>query len=96
MAADHQRLDVIDVLLDSGVPVDAEDEVWGRQALRLAAGNGRPRSVRHLLDRGADPDHRDPRRGLTALDWCRRARVEGSPGHEEVEALLAPVTSTGP
>ena len=61
MAADHQRLDVIDVLLDSGVPVDAEDEVWGRQALRLAAGNGRPRSVRHLLDRGADPDHRDPR-----------------------------------
>ena len=96
MAADHQRLDVIDVLLDSGVPVDAEDEVWGRQALRLAAGNGRPRSVRHLLDRGADPNHRDPRHGLTALAWCRRARVEDSPGHEEVEALLAPVTATGP
>ena len=79
MAADHQRLDVIDVLLDSGVPVDAEDEVWGRQALRLAAGNGRPRSVRHLLDRGADPHHRDPRHGLTALAWCRRARVEEQP-----------------
>ena len=96
MAADHQRLDVIDVLLGTGVPVDAEDEVWGRQALRLAAGNGRPRSVRHLLERGADPDHRDPQHGLTALAWCRKARVEDSPGHREVEALLAPVTSSEP
>jgi hypothetical protein len=95
MAADHQRLSVLDALLEAGTPVDAEDEVWGRQALRLAAANGRAESVRHLLARGADPDHRDPRLGLTALDWCRRSRPtaqEGS-GHAEVEALLAPVTS---
>jgi ankyrin repeat protein len=95
MAADHQRLSVIDVLLDAGTPIDAEDEVWGRQALRLAASNGRARSVRHLLARGADPNHRDPEQGLTALEWCRRKRsgVADGSGHTEAEALLVPVTS---
>ena len=96
MAADHQRLNVIDVLLDADTPIDAEDEVWGRQALRLAASNGRARSVRHLLVRGADPHHRDPEQGLTALQWCRRKRsgVGDRSGHTEVEALLVPVTSS--
>lgn len=95
MAADHQRLNVIDVLLGAGPPVDAEDQVWGRQALRVAASNGRVRSVRHLLACGADLDHRDAKRGWTALAWCRQQRAgagEGS-GHAEVEALLVPVTS---
>ena len=55
MAADHQRLDVIDALLDAGTLVDAVDPIWGRQALRVATQNGRAASVQHLLDRGADP-----------------------------------------
>lgn len=95
MAADHQRLDVIDALLDAGTPVDAEDRVWDRQALRLAASNGRARSVDHLLSRGADPNHRDPKHAMTALDWCRRARSGAGDGsqHTEVEALLLPVTA---
>jgi len=94
MAADHQRLNVIDTIVDAGTPVDTEDAVWGRQALRLAASNGRVDSVRHLLARGADPDHRDPRRGWTALRWCRHTR-ENAPDdtrHAEVEAMLATVT----
>lgn len=45
-AADHQRLPVIDQLIDASTPVDAVDELFGRQALRLAAQNGRPQSVR--------------------------------------------------
>jgi ankyrin repeat protein len=53
MAADHQRLDVIDALLDAGTPVDAVDPIWGRQALRVATQNGRAASIKHLLDRGA-------------------------------------------
>lgn len=95
MAADHQRLNVIDALLEAGTPVDAEDEVWGRQALRVAASNGRIASVRHLLASGADPNHRDPEHGLTALQWCRRQRsgVADGSGHAEVEALLVPVTA---
>jgi uncharacterized protein len=87
-AADHQRLAAIDQLLDAGTPVDAVDEVWGRQALRTAAQHGRPASVRHLLERGADPSLRDEE-GLTALDWCRSERsYQNGPAHREVEAIL--------
>ncbi len=97
MAADHQRLSTIDALLSAGTPVDAEDAIWGRQALRVAAGNGRVDSVRHLLGHGADPNHRDPQHGLTALQWCRRSRsgFADDSGHGLVEALLIPVTAHG-
>ena len=66
-AADHQRLAVIDQLIDAHTPVDAVDELFGRQALRLAARNGRAHSVRRLLEHGADPGLRDEH-GHTALD----------------------------
>ncbi len=56
MAADHQRLEVIDQLIAAGTPVDAVDEKWGRQALRIAVHNGRAASVRRLLDHGANPN----------------------------------------
>jgi uncharacterized protein len=95
-AADHQRLPVIDRLIEADTPVDAFDEVWNRQALRIAAQNGRPASVRRLLDHGADPNLRDED-GLTALDWCSPARryLDG-PGHAEVEAILRPLTTSPP
>jgi ankyrin repeat protein len=80
-------------LIDAGTPVDAVDEVWGRQALRIAAQNGRPTSVRRLLEHGADANFRD-KEGRTALDWCRPERRQlQSPGHEEVEAILRPLTA---
>jgi ankyrin repeat protein len=95
-AADHQRLPVIDRLIEADTPVDAFDEVWNRQALRTAAQNGRPASVRRLLDHGADPNLRDDD-DLTALDWCSPARryLDG-PGHAEVEAILRPLTTSQP
>jgi ankyrin repeat protein len=82
MAADHQRLGVIDELLAVGTPVDAVDETWRRQALRVAAENGRAASVHHLLARGADPNARDGE-GRTALDLT---------GDDAVEEILRPVT----
>jgi uncharacterized protein len=92
MAADHQRLDVIDRLVEAETPVDAVDREFGRQALRLAAQNGRPASVRRLLEHGADPNLRDAE-GRTALDLCRPGhRYLDGPGHREVEAILAPLT----
>ena len=95
MAADHERLAVIDELLAAGTPIDASDETWGRQALRVAASNGRVRSVEHLLARGADPNVRDATRAWTALEWCRdaRRRVADTGCHDRVEALLAPLTT---
>jgi len=91
MAADHQRLDVIDALIAAGTPIDAEDDVYGRHPLRLAAANGRPASVRALLVHGADPTRRDAN-GLTPLDHCRGGRVYAPDpgGHDGVEAMLNP------
>jgi ankyrin repeat protein len=93
MAADHQRLRVIDQLIEAGTPVDAVDREFGRQPLRLAAQNGRPTAVRRLLAHGADPNLRDSR-GRTALDLCRpEHRYLDGPGHEEVAAILEPLTA---
>jgi ankyrin repeat protein len=94
MAADHQRLPVIDQLIEAGTPIDAEDEQYGRQALRVAACNGRPGSVRRLLQHGANPNHRDPAYQRTALEWCRpEHRYLDGPGHAEVERILTSVTA---
>jgi ankyrin repeat protein len=96
MAADHQRLEVIDRLVAAGTPVDAVDPVWGRHPLRLAAANGRPAGVRRLLAHGADPDLRDAEHRRTPLAWCRHQRqAGGGAGHDEVEAILAPLTRPG-
>lgn len=83
-AADHERLEAIDRLVAAGTPVNEPDAEWGRLPLHTAAAGGRTGSVRRLLEHGADPDRRDPVRGRTALEACA--------GHEEVAALLRPVT----
>jgi len=89
MAADHQRVGVIDRLVAAGTPVDGTDERFHRHPLRLAAANGRPASVAALLAHGAAPGLRDPH-GMAPLDHCRRGRANAvaTDGHDEVEALL--------
>jgi hypothetical protein len=88
-AADHQRLDVIDQLVQAGTPVNQADAEWGRLPLHTAAGNGRAASVRRLLAHGADPSLRDPEHHRTPLEECQAA---DTPGHREVEAILRPLT----
>ncbi|MGH3519297.1 MAG: hypothetical protein ACRDQ7_18140, partial [Haloechinothrix sp.] len=62
----------------------------------VAAQHGRPASVRHLLAHGADPNLRDSTHSRTTLDWCQpEHRYLSHPGHNEVDALLRPVTRTG-
>ena len=92
MAAEHERLDVIEQLIAAGTPVDATDEAFGGQPLRAAAAGGRPASVRRLLAHGADPNLRDGE-GRTPLDLCRRGRGDGSAGYDDVEAILTPLTA---
>src|SRR3984885_9959291 len=95
-AAGHQRLNVIDQLVEAGTPVNEADAEWERLPLHTAAGNGRPASVRRLLPHGADPNLRDPRHHRTALEECQpQNRYPGSPAHDEVEAILWPLTLNG-
>jgi uncharacterized protein len=91
-AAHHQRLDVVDTLVAGGTPLDEPDPVWGRHPLRLAAADGRPDAVRHLLALGADPRRRDAD-GRTPLDLCRdgMAARPDDPGYPATLALLEPV-----
>lgn len=90
MAADHERLEVINALVAAGTPVDDADPAFGGQPLRTAASNGRSASVRRLLAHGADPNLRDEQ-GRTPLDLCRAGTT---PGHRESQAILAPLTDT--
>jgi ankyrin repeat protein len=89
MAADHQRLTVIDQLIAAGTPVDATDPVWGRHPLRIAAENGRPASVQRLLDHGADPTLTDAHsRTPLQLSNAGELSYPTNPGHSQVQAIL--------
>ncbi|HEX6473181.1 MAG TPA: ankyrin repeat domain-containing protein [Streptosporangiaceae bacterium] len=92
-AADHERLTVIDRLVEAGTPVNEPDAEWQRLPLHVAAGSGRPASVRRLLTHGADPNLRDPEHHRTPLEECR-LDIDG-PGHREVAAILDAVTRDG-
>lgn len=96
MAADHQRLEVIDRLIAADTPVDATDAVYGRHPLRTAAGSGRPDSVRRLLAHGADPALTDPVHHRTPLEWCRHGRLTAAEtaGYDQVETILDPLTAS--
>src|SRR5262249_24857168 len=96
MAADHQRLDVIDQLIAAGTPVDETGEEFGGHPLRTAAGKPRPASGPPLRAPGADPNLRDDE-ARTPLDLCRQGRRgDDRPERDEVEAILAPITSAEP
>jgi len=87
MAADHERLHVIDELVESGTAIDGTDPVFGGHPLRTAASNGRAASVRHLLGLGAEPKLRDAQ-DRSALELARGGTT---PGHREVVEVLAPL-----
>jgi len=95
-AAQHKRLEVIDQLIAAGTPVNEPDAEWGRLPLHTASGDGQAASVRRLLAHGADPDLRDPLHNRTALEECQSPnRPPDSPAHDEVEAILRPLTGRG-
>ena len=89
MATDHQRLEIIDQLVDAGTPVDGVDS-FGRHPLRTAAENGRHLSVQRLLEHGADPTLPD-RGGQTPLNLALRGRdqVQDPSRHDLVVAVLS-------
>jgi len=70
-AANAGKAEVVAALARAGVPLDATTS-YGWMPLHLAAYNGDARTVRVLLDLGADP-RADDGTGKNALDWAREA-----------------------
>ncbi|XP_043221659.1 photoreceptor ankyrin repeat protein-like [Amphibalanus amphitrite] len=70
-AAQAGHSEVVDVLLSKfeGIEVDARNRL-GITPLIKACVTGKQKCVQILLDKGADPLVRDPRRGLTAAQWA--------------------------
>ena len=64
---------VVDLLLNSGAPLDAVDD-RGRTALMIAADLGHDEMADLLIQRGADRNVRD-RAGKTALDLAANDNV---------------------
>ena len=88
MAADHERLDVMEALIAAGG--GRRDR---RGVRRPPAPDGRreraPASVRRLLAHGADPELSDEQ-GRTPLELCRQRRCRRrTPERDEVESILA-------
>lgn len=83
-----ERLETVDRLLATGVPVDVE--VDGGTPLHWAGWEGAPEAVAHLLARGADASRKDPEYGLTPLGWSRHrgGEVGTDPRRAEAERLL--------
>jgi ankyrin repeat protein len=65
-AARRDRVDVVELLLDAGVPIEVEDEHHQR-ALHIAAGNDARRVATLLIERGAEIDPRESRYGGTPM-----------------------------
>ncbi len=105
-AAVCERLDVLDQLIASGVPVDGDPDTGDRDGSRTllheAAYWGKGRSVERLLSLGADPDRQDADHHATPLGWCRYrlSEIAGfgehlAAGHLRVQRILEPVTMSG-
>jgi ankyrin repeat protein len=75
LAAVNGNGPLITLLLDAGATPDAA--MNGEPALMTAARSGSLAAVRALLDRGTDPNVKEPWRGQTALMW---AAAEGHAG----------------
>ncbi|HET9626709.1 MAG TPA: ankyrin repeat domain-containing protein [Kofleriaceae bacterium] len=78
------RTDVVRVLLDHGINIDATPtgSHWTATALHAAAGQGQRAVVELLVERGADQTIKDIRYQSTPLDWATHL------GQDEVIAVL--------
>jgi ankyrin repeat protein len=68
-AARQDRVDVIEVLLDFGVPLEIEDNS-GSRALHAAASGDARRAAALIIGRGAEIDPRERRYNNTPLGWA--------------------------
>jgi hypothetical protein len=79
-AAEAEHAEVVESLVNAGVPVDGRCEMFGASALMHAAGSGSVGAVTVLLALGADAAALD-REGRMARDWAETGA--GSPHREQ-------------
>lgn len=78
---DDQCLELVDMLLEFGADIQAIDEENRSTPLGLAARTGEKRLVRHLLERGADPN-------LAGAPWATPLAWAEKRGHREIVEVL--------
>lgn len=66
--SDYKPVEVIQVMVKSGVNIDAKEKWYGKTALMMAAAKGRASVVKILLDAGAKVNVKD-KEGRSALDY---------------------------
>lgn len=74
VAAMHNRLATLRVLLDSGIDVNAAP-FCGQTALHFAAHLGNERVLEELLARGADASRVETQFGKTPAEWARETKA---------------------
>lgn len=79
------RTEVVRILLDAGINIDATPtgSAWTATALHAAAGQGQREVVELLVERGADQSIKDVRYQSTPLGWATHS------GKDDVVALLS-------
>ncbi len=78
-ACEYGWTEVVELLLDKGVPIDAKIRNHGQTGLHWAAHGAHVNLVRFLLDRGAPVNCKDPSFDLTPLGWALHGWSEGVP-----------------
>ena len=86
LAAANDRADVVDYLLDSGVPIDATP-YSGITALHFGVQFAKPAMVTHLLRRGASVAAVDEEWKATPAGWAE-ACSDGSSARRTIARLL--------
>src|SRR6185503_16762619 len=71
-AAEQNRADLVALLADLGVPIDARDQ-YNAGALHRAAGHNALDVARLLVDRGVEIDPRDTQWNSTPIGWASYA-----------------------
>ncbi|XP_052776757.1 poly [ADP-ribose] polymerase tankyrase-2-like [Mya arenaria] len=70
LAAQHGFVDILDILVEGGVDLlMADNDIWKRHALHIAASKGHVDFTKRLLDYGADVNSRDDDQ-RTSLHWA--------------------------